>query len=448
MTTVNAETYFQVGAGLIEISTVIEGFLRHVQQHLDVARSAGLYPYGGPQWAKSFDQSAVDLFEAGSLAAMAANALGLQIHTAGQNLVHAENGSHSGAPDPIPTPPTGTTLTISLRPTQLSVGGTGGDPDHWDLVAPQVTRKWADCDEARITEAGVLLKTMGAISEDHANQVYRSVRELFPDEARSQDPILAEYVSDTAALCRAMQAYSDAATYLGIACESVATTAESAKKDCRTSLNLLWVLLASYEADKAAAERLPAGDGAQAAIDALIATNKTEYAAAISARLGDIEATVTATVASNEGIYDMVTTQTADLQSILGRTPRSTRYIGGRDITQNKKAGEDGEARAGIDPSVTKRRISIIDRDGNALFSDPDRIDTTNRQLTEVKNTNDIVDNKRQLLIQEQWARDNGYTYTLIVDHRTQINDPDIAGMIETGQIQLIRMELDDGSPI
>ncbi|MGN2638129.1 hypothetical protein ACTD5D_18410 [Nocardia takedensis] len=59
-----------------------------------------------------------------------------------------------------------------------------------------------------------------------------------------------------------------------------------------------------------------------------------------------------------------------------------------------------------------------------------------------------MVDNKRQLLIQEQWARDNGYTYTLIVDHRTQINDPDIAGMIETGQIQLIRMELDDGSPI
>ncbi|MFI7001149.1 putative toxin [Nocardia sp. NPDC050175] len=250
-------------------------------------------------------------------------------------------------------------------------------------------------------------------SRDYATQLYTSVTTLFPADAQRDDPILAEYVDDTGAVCRAIQAHSDGSSYLGLACTQVAATAKSAKDDCRTSLNLLSVILASYAADKLAAERLPASDGAEAAIDALITSNKTEYAKAISDRLGDIETKVAEAVKSNTGIYDLVSTETADLESILGRTPRSTKYIGGRDIQQNSAAGDEGERRAGIDPNAPKRKITILDRDDDDHSAIPDRIDDTNRQLTEVKNTNSIVDAEKQLLIEEQWARDNGYTMTL-----------------------------------
>jgi len=37
---------------------------------------------------------------------------------------------------------------------------------------------------------------------------------------------------------------------------------------------------------------------------------------------------------------------------------------------------------------------------------------------------------------------------TLVVDHRTVINDPRIQAMIDSGQIQLIRKELDDNDDI
>ncbi|WP_433201641.1 putative toxin [Nocardia sp. CA-107356] len=447
MTTVDTDTYYRVGEALTKVSTVLEGHLRALDKGLDVSRSAGLYPYGGPSWGRSFDQSAADLFEAGSTAAMACNALGIQIHTAGQNLARGENASHPGTPDPVPETPKGTTLTMNLHPTQLSVGGTEGNPDYWGLVESQVTRKWADCDDTRIGATGTLLSWYGTRTSEFATQLYLSVKALFPEDAQREDPILTEYVQDTAAVSRAIQAHSDAASYLGIACTQVAATAKSAKDDCRTSLGLLAVIIASYEADKLAAERLPASDGAQAAIDALITSNKTEYAKAISDRLGDIETKVADAVRSNTGIYSMATTETADLKAILGRTPRSTKYIGNRDIRQNDAAGEEGERRAGIDPTVKKRQITIIDRDGNEHTSFPDRIDDENRQVTEVKNTNEIAGAKQQILIQEQWARDNGYTMTLIVDHRTQINDPDIQGMIDTGQIELIRMELDNGPP-
>ncbi|MFD6155344.1 putative toxin [Nocardia sp. NPDC060256] len=447
MTTVDADTYFRVGDGLIKISTLLEGLLRALDKGLTVSQSAGLYPYGGPSWGRSFDQSAADIFEAGSTAAMACNALGIQICTAGQNLIRSENSSHPGTPDPIPDIQKGTTLTMNLHPTQLSIGGTEGNPDHWSLVEAEVTRKWADCDEKRIGDAGSLMTWYSTTTKDYATQLYTSVTTLFPADAQRDDPILAEYVDDTGAVCRAIQAHSDGASYLGLACTQVAATAKSAKDDCRTSLNLLSVILASYAADKLAAERLPASDGAEAAIDALITSNKTEYAKAISDRLGDIETKVAEAVQSNTGIYDLVSTETAALESILGRTPRSTKYIGGRDIQQNSAAGDEGERRAGIDPNAPKRKITILDRDDDDHSAIPDRIDDTNRQLTEVKNTNSIVDAKKQLLIEEQWARDNGYTMTLIVDHRTVINDPDIQGMIDTGQIELIRMELDDGPP-
>ncbi|MFD4458466.1 putative toxin [Nocardia sp. NPDC058480] len=444
MTTVNPGTYYNVGGGLIKVSAILEGQLRALDRGLDVSRSAGRYPYGGSKWGRSFDQSASDLFEAGSTAAMACNALGIQIHMAGENLARSENISHPGTQTVIPVIPTGTSLTMNLHPTQLSVGGTETNPNLWELVEAEVTRKWADCDETRIGTAGELLKSHGTTTSDYATQLYVSINTLFPEDAQRDDTILAEYVQDTAFVCKAIQAHSDAANYLGIACDTVAQTAKSAKEDCRKSLKLLSAIITSYELDKIAVERLPASDGGQEYLDWMIASNKTEYAKAISDRLGNIETTVGEAVESNEGIYVMVTAEMADLKAILGRTPRSTKYIS-REAGQNSKAGKDGEARAGIDPTTRKRQIAIIDRDGEKHTSFPDRIDDENRQITEVKNTNEIAPSKQQILIQEQYARDNGYTMTLIVDHRTQINDPDIQGMIDTGQIELIRMELDDG---
>ncbi|MEV0342953.1 putative toxin [Nocardia sp. NPDC050713] len=446
MTTVDPKIYYAVAKKLFKASLNLEEDLKGLDKQLDVTRSAGLYPYGGPQWGRSFDQSASDAFEAGSNAAMASRELGKQIHIAGQNLDGAENDSHPGPHEPIPNPPQGTTLAASLHPTKMSVGATEGNPERWSLVEEYVTRKWADCDEARIAAAGVNLSNYGAKVSDFANTLYLDIKAAFPEEARDEDPVLAGYIGDTAEVCRAIAASADAANYLGIACKHVSETAKLAKEDCRTSLNLLAGIVASYEADKVAALVLPNGRALRAKLDNLIKSNKITYAAAISGRLGDIETKVADAVRSNNAIYSLVSDETKGLAAILGRTPRSTRHVGNRDVRQNNEAGREGERRAGVDPDAPKRQVIVIDRDGNPNIAIPDHIDDANRQVTEVKNTNEIGPYKEQILIEEQWARDNGYTLTLVVDHRTQINDPDIQGMIDTGQITLIRKELDDNN--
>ncbi|MEV6274001.1 putative toxin [Nocardia sp. NPDC051832] len=451
MTKVDAGAYYTVGALLLMVSSLLEAELRDLDKTLDTARSAGLYPYGGPSWAKSFDQSASDVFEAGSTAAMAAKALGIQIYTAGQNVARAENDSHPGTQQDIPDVPGGTALAMNLHPTELAVGSTEGNPDHWDIIEDVVKAKnlrvWADCDEARIATTGKHFTDHGIKNQDLADGIYRSVLHTFPEESEREDPILADYVLDAGALCNAIEAYSNGAKYLGLACNQVAAAAKSAKDDCRTTLKLLRGIEITYEADKAVAKNPVAAK----AIDFTWETTKTSNAQTISDRLGNIEDKIKAAVSSNTGIYAMVTTELAYLSSILGRTPRNTKYVG-RPPSQNKAAGDEGELRAGIDPTLPRRQITIIDQNGSKSSSIPDRIDDFNEQVTEVKNVNVLGEDAygpdrsvNQIKTQVQWAQENGYTHTLIVDHRTQITDPDIQRLINEGKIELIRMELDDG---
>ncbi|MEV0033432.1 putative toxin [Nocardia sp. NPDC050793] len=197
-------------------------------------------------------------------------------------------------------------------------------------------------------------------------------------------------------------------------------------------------------------EFLPGGARLRRNLDRAIEMNKRAYAAVIDARLGNIETKVAEAVSSNTGIYGMATEGTKVLSSILDRTPRNTDPVKFRDEHQNKAAGDEGERRAGIDPYGPKRKVfvDVTLPDGTIQTQGiiPDRIDDDTQQVTEVKNTNEINPDKQQILAETQWAKENGYTMTLIVDHRTQINSPEIQALIDSGQIQLIRKELDDNN--
>ncbi|RBO85265.1 putative toxin [Nocardia puris] len=138
------------------------------------------------------------------------------------------------------------------------------------------------------------------------------------------------------------------------------------------------------------------------------------------------------------------------LSSILDRTPRNTEEVKFRNETENKAAGVEGERRSGINPAGRKRTVyvDVTQPDGSIKTTEvvPDRVDDVNKQVVEVKNTNEISPDKKQILTEAQWAQENGYTMTLVVDHRTKINSPEIQALIDSGQIQLIRKELDDNN--
>ena len=164
----------------------------------------------------------------------------------------------------------------------------------------------------------------------------------------------------------------------------------------------------------------------------------------MDALIDGINSTVNTAAESNKGIYTTATTSTQLLSSILDRTPRQTNPVRNRSEEENRKAGEQGEERAGIPPHE-KRSVQVT-YDGAEMRIVPDYIDDVSDNVVEVKNTNEIRPYKTQILKELQFAQEEGYTMTLVVDHRTQINDPEIQKAIDSGQIQLIRKELDDNN--
>jgi hypothetical protein len=155
VTEIDPEKYYDVAWALILHSNKMEIDLRALDGQLDVRQSAGSYWPGGTSWGESYDQSASDIFELGSQAAIAATELGYLIHQAGLNHAHSENANNpSGPAVATPAPPHGTSLTESAHPKELSVGGSRDHPDHWELVSDLVTRQWADSAPDRITAAG------------------------------------------------------------------------------------------------------------------------------------------------------------------------------------------------------------------------------------------------------------------------------------------------------
>lgn len=446
MTEVTPEQFYQVATKLCEASKEMETKLRELDTSLDVAQSAGTYSTGGPVWATSFDQSASDVFEVSSTTSIAARELGYQVHQAGLNWAEAENES-GGNDQPTPGPPQGSSLSTNLHPTAHAIGGTHEKPDHWELIADRVKQDWADCKEGTIGTAGTQFTNFGNDRKTAARSLLDGIYGVMTQANEDQSPEVKGIMDEVRNLCTALNDSGEAATYLGKSCAEVHRVADIDKRYGRASLRILNAILISYEIDKAASYAIPppAGPAVRRGINRMIDLNKTLYAQGMDGLMNGINDTVGQAANSNTGIYTMATASARLLSSILDRTPRQTDPVRNRDKDQNKRAGDEGERRAGVPEDEPKQRQEVI-LDGKTITVFPDFIDTDNRNVVEVKNTNEIRPYNEQIRAEAEFARQQGYTMTLVVDHRTQINDQQIQQMIDSGQIQLVRKELDDNN--
>ena len=439
------EDYYAVAKKLVDASNQLEADVRALDRKLDVARSAGSYKTGGPQWAQSYDQSASDVFEIACLSAIAARQLGYLIHQAGLNHAEGENASNPNGPlEPTPAPPQGTTLETSLHPSQHAVGGNHERPWGWSLIVDRVKKEWADCDEDRISSTGASFADFGEARGKEANTLWTDVTSVFTGAAQKDNLEIDGMVDEVANVCAAISGTELAAKdALATACKGVGELAKTDKDSARTMLKLVNLSVASLKVDSIAAHRIPVvGGRISQMIDEMIESITQQCAELMDNTMQAINDKVSEAANSNTGIYATVSADTMRLSSILDRTPRQTDPVRNRTVDENKEAGDEAERRAGVPPGP-KRTVTVTDHQGTRSVI-PDRIDDQNLQVTEVKDTNEVRPYRQQILDEATWAQQNGYTMTLVVDHRTQINDPQIQAMINSGQIELVRMELDD----
>ncbi|MFD6390422.1 putative toxin [Nocardia sp. NPDC060259] len=443
MTDIDPESYYNAARQLTGTSRDVERDLRALKSKLTVANSAGSYFPGGTRWGQNFDQAATDIFEVASTSAMAARELGYQVHWAGLNHAHAENNNNPKANQPTPAAQDGTTLKINLHPGEYAAGGQHDTPSNWDLLKGLVTRPWADSDPARITKAGTDFGEWGRATKRTADTM-RNFAVLKWSAAEKADVEVSGIIDEINNVHTALHDSGELGTYLETACKSVGKISADNRALIVTSLNILRIILLSYEADKFALKRLPGFISGPMirAIERLEEKTKKDYASAIDGLLNEINDNVDQAIGNCQGIYAAASGDVQFLSSILNRTPRNAQPIRNRDKDGNEDAGDRGEERAGIPLPAGRRGVTV---NGDTIY--PDYIDVGNKQVVEVKNANELDDRSiKQIKLETVYAQSQGYTMVLVTDHRTNINDPDIRHMIDTGQIQLVRKELDDNN--
>jgi len=431
MTTVHPEWYWAVADQLGALSTNLEQKLRALDKDLDVSRSAGVHTTAGTGWAAAYDQSAADVFELTCLSAMAAGSFATMVHAAGVNHAEAENKSAPGKPQiPIPPAPQITSLQYSFHPSELSSGGLGDTPGHWDLIDGHHHKNWADCDTGKIARAAQAY-------QDFSNNFTNVTLNLpaNPDEP----PDVPMIRSAAAMLLNAVNDVGAYSGYLSQACQIVATSSNTERDTIKSVLHYCYMTIITWKITQAA----PILNWfTKSMIDDYIEHLKEQAGHDVDTLLNELDVAVGGAIQTT-GASTAGATGDAQLYlaPFLGRYARQGYPVRGRDLWANILSGARGERRAGIDPTVPKQAIQI---NGNTRI--PDRIDRTNRQVTEVKNVNNAGEWEQQITDETDWAEQNGYTMTLIVDNRTQLS-PGEQELVKQNKITVIREELDDNIP-
>jgi hypothetical protein len=134
-----------------------------------------------------------------------------------------------------------------------------------------------------------------------------------------------------------------------------------------------------------------------------------------------------------------ITAQPKGTQELPGGTHQVIDKPKGAPPLESQVQGKIGEARAGIDPRVPKRAIRV---DGRLRI--PEKIDDVNKLLREVKNVKNLGDEAAelpQLLDYAKWAKDNGYTFELVIDNSTTVGSI-LKGLENSKRVVIIRMAL------
>lgn len=443
MTDVDPQWYFDAATAVRAVSVNLANGLTDLQNKLNVANSAGNHMSAGHTWATKYDQAASDVFEAISLTSMAADNLGAMIHAAGAERVRVQNTNSPGKPDvDVPALPPGGGLEMSIHPPFRSTGGLNDPPENWDLIEGIVSKKWADCDVDKIRIAG-----------ESWMASYRGIQDAqlslswTPNDTPDAPAEVAKINTAVANIVTMLEKATQWSIAIGHACNSVQAKSDSTRQSITGFLSTMKFMLATLNTGSSG----PAGQ-----MNETIAKERAKLDTAewVDVKLEELDKAVQSTTDEKFTMINTapssMTTPTENvttavgkyLTPLLGREARPQVPVQGNQ--RNRARGNEGERRAGIDPATGKQRIYPQNPVGKPKYRIPDGRNAITKQITEVKNVNEIRGKDSQQITDEaNWAADNGYTMTLVTDHRTILSQ-DVQKLVSEGKITVVQMELDE----
>ncbi|WP_096284195.1 putative toxin [Mycobacterium ahvazicum] len=433
MTDVDPELFYDAAAAYKENSDHTAAALNKLTG-VDAANAAGTHGVG-PQWATAYDAAADEVGQVAYRLVNAFHNLGSLLRQDGVNHDETEDASTLnqrdayGAPVTPPGESAGTFIDAAVKVSSVAGGG-DPEPPHWDLVRGQITDGWPDGHPDHALSASAAWETFGHDLVGIDDQPGPEEQRLIVDVEAAEIAFVIDRLNEARMVSTDI---AGACGDMSRAAKDYGNELKSVKDDMAFIVKCLYLIVTALDAYPPQLHLI-----AEAIKNTFIATAVTQ----INGLNAALRVTATASMKDLGVAGTAMGTALPAVKSILALVPRSVTPTPTQRVNDNRRKGRRAEEIAGIDQTVPKQRIQIVDPNtGKTRYRIPDELDRDNHVVREVKNVQKLRVTQ-QIRDFAEYAQERGFKFVIVVDKgRT-----DYQGALETLQrdYQGLQVEIDD----
>lgn len=424
---INTQSYFDGATALFDVASALQRAQSTLAADLSGTEGMAGKDERGREFGDAYDEQAGQIERFGRDLAAAVRNYGRVLRQAGINHAGAEADSNinGGAPMPPPADP-GELIAPCLNMPRASGGNSDGLMENIGLLE-EIGIPVPDGDTDKLHRAEAAWGRLGSDQTASFAGKLSAISAKFDELNGDEVDIIVEDLEELDSL---IQDYTGLASALKDACANHREYLTELRNELTDILESLAIDLAVTAAIGILSSFVSFGAGA-----ALAGGKAAATIARYAMKIRDVIQTVKRLKAFKkiseffEG--SRASSQNEKLVRFLQMQMKSARTQG----LKNNLKGRIGELKAGIDPKAPKTEIQI-----NGRVRVPDRIDDAAMELVEVKNVNSIGKTK-QIQDMLDYASQEGYTMTLVIDTRTTISS-NLQALIDGGKLKLLRMAL------
>ncbi|CQD04805.1 hypothetical protein BN1232_00774 [Mycobacterium lentiflavum] len=433
MTDVDPELFYDAAAAYKENSDHTAAALNKLTG-VDAANAAGTHGVG-PQWATAYDAAADEVGQVAYRLVNAFHNLGSLLRQDGVNHDETEEASTLnqrdayGAPITPPGESAGTFIDAAVKVSSVAGGG-DPEPPHWDLVRGQITDGWPDGHPDHALSASAAWETFGHDLVGIDDQPGPEEQRLIVDVEAAEIAFVIDRLNEARIVSTDI---AGACGDMSRAAKDYGNELKSVKDDMAFIVKCLNLIVTALDAYPPQLHLIT-----EAIKSTFIATAVTQ----INGLNAALRVTAMASMKDLGVAGTAMGTALPAVKSILALVPRGVTPTPTQRVNDNRRKGRRAEEIAGIDQTVPKQRIQIVDPiTGKTRYRIPDELDRDNHVVREVKNVQKLRVTQ-QIRDFAEYAQERGFKFVIVVDKgRT-----DYEGALETlkRDYQGLQVEIDD----
>ncbi|WP_431965221.1 putative toxin [Nocardia sp. bgisy134] len=426
---VDPELFYELAGEYSRASTAASAALRKMDAEIRVENMSGGDP-GGKEWGADYFRSGIEAVVTASMATDVLVRMAALIRQSGVNHDQSENAEEYNKPGgALPdADPGGQSFTA--KPLKNPAGGNREEPFGWPLVMGSVV--WINGDTVKLQQVAASWLNTASVYSALDAEIRAKMKKLLGSTA----PEIPDIDQTNKTVLDAIDLLADALRQQSGATSGYADLLAAAQGGIEREMALQTVTQAINTINAATIGK-PIEPAIRKAAEIELDYSRTRIQQILDGLTESRKLSQTVFASVSATVVSSVNTKFKPvLDRQLKRPPEPTHSDRAR---ENRLKGAKAEARAGIDPTKTKKSVPSATK--TAKHRIPDDLDDANKRLTEVKNVQrqEYTDQIKDFVA---YTQANGYEFVLVTDINTQLA-PEIEDLIKQGKIKHVKMDFE-----